>query len=289
MPLWADGALHSSRARRVIRSNTGPRVARRGRHRLQHVDGGSLVLSARSLKCTVALNADEFAALGDPVTLRVLLHMLVPDFGTLTADVASKSVRKAQAQIAEHGVDGVAVIVQASSYPGTRSSRRAWSACRSGGGGRRPRAATPIKGAYRGRPPPRPSTPARPDTRPQPRPRPSRPMSWRQPPRVQGSLMGLGAIVNGTAGPTSERRGRSTVPLHDAIRPARNHRGTDCRSPPRCRNGARPEACQPAEYSTEPPTDRSVQATNASRHNACRRRNEDGLTTLTTDPAPASS
>jgi hypothetical protein len=100
-----------------------------------------------------------------------------------------------------------------------------------------PFAATPINGVYRGpsSSPPFHLSPARPDTRPQPRPRPStahvlggsRSPLRQQPPRIQGSLMGLGAIVNGTADPTSEHWGRSTVLLHDAILPARNHRGTD--------------------------------------------------------------
>jgi hypothetical protein len=48
-------------------------------------------LNARSLKATLVLDPNELTALGEPQTPRVALHVAVPDLGTLTADVASKS------------------------------------------------------------------------------------------------------------------------------------------------------------------------------------------------------
>ncbi len=84
---------------------------------------GSSLLDRSELgagQAALADNAEEIAAIGEPAAPRVLLTIAVPDFGTLTADVAGKSVRKAQAQIAEHGVDGVAVIVQGRLVSGNR-------------------------------------------------------------------------------------------------------------------------------------------------------------------------
>ena len=69
-------------------------------------------LNARSLKCTLVLNADEIAAIGDPVTPRVVLTIEAADYGSVTADIAAKSLRKAQAAIAEHGSDGVTCVLQ---------------------------------------------------------------------------------------------------------------------------------------------------------------------------------
>ena len=68
-------------------------------------------LTARSLKCTLVLDASEVAALGEPTTPRVTLRISVAG-RTVTADVAAKAVRKARAAITQHGRDGVAVLIQ---------------------------------------------------------------------------------------------------------------------------------------------------------------------------------
>jgi hypothetical protein len=68
-------------------------------------------LTARSLKCTLVLNAAELAAQADPVGTRVVLAVEVGG-RTLAADIAAKSLRKAKATIAEHGADHVALILQ---------------------------------------------------------------------------------------------------------------------------------------------------------------------------------
>jgi hypothetical protein len=67
--------------------------------------------SARSLKCTLVLNAAELAAQADPVGARVMLAVEVVG-QTLAADIAAKALRKAKATIAEHGADQVALILQ---------------------------------------------------------------------------------------------------------------------------------------------------------------------------------
>jgi hypothetical protein len=70
-------------------------------------------LTARALKCTAVLDPAEIAALPDPATARVTLHIRIADGSrTISADIAAKSLRKAKAAIAEHGVGGVAVIIQ---------------------------------------------------------------------------------------------------------------------------------------------------------------------------------
>jgi hypothetical protein len=70
-------------------------------------------LSARACKATLVLNADELTMIDASSTPRVTLTVTVPELGFLvTADVAGKSLRKCQAQIAEHGNDGVVVILQ---------------------------------------------------------------------------------------------------------------------------------------------------------------------------------
>jgi hypothetical protein len=72
------------------------------------------VLTTRALKCTVLLDPAEVEALvlveGMP---RVQLNVRTADGSrTVTADIAAKAVRKAQAVIAEHGTDGVAALLQ---------------------------------------------------------------------------------------------------------------------------------------------------------------------------------
>jgi len=68
-------------------------------------------LNAKALKVTMVLNPAEVAAVPAPATSRVKLSIDV-DGRCVTADIASKSLRKAQATIAEHGADNVACIVQ---------------------------------------------------------------------------------------------------------------------------------------------------------------------------------
>ena len=79
-------------------------------------------LNARSLKCTLVLNADEIAAIGDPVTPRVVLTIEAADYGPVSADIAAKSLRKAQAAIAEHGSDGVTCVLQGKLVSGGKIS-----------------------------------------------------------------------------------------------------------------------------------------------------------------------
>ena len=70
------------------------------------------VMNARALKCTVVLDSAEVTQLVAPDgTPRVVVAIQLPD-RRVTADVAAKSVRRALATIAEHGPDGVSVIVQ---------------------------------------------------------------------------------------------------------------------------------------------------------------------------------
>jgi hypothetical protein len=69
-------------------------------------------LNARSLKCTVVLDPADVVAIPVKDGLpRVLLRIRLPD-RTVTANLAAKSVRRAQAAVREHGVDGVAAMIQ---------------------------------------------------------------------------------------------------------------------------------------------------------------------------------
>ena len=70
------------------------------------------VLNSRALKCTVVLDPAEVALLVAPEGKpRVVIDIRLPD-RRVRVDVAAKSVRKVLSVIAEHGPDGVAVIVQ---------------------------------------------------------------------------------------------------------------------------------------------------------------------------------
>ena len=70
------------------------------------------ILNARAMKVTLVLDPAEVAQLvardGQP---RVVVAIRLPD-RRVSADLNAKSVRRALATIAEHGPDGVAVIVQ---------------------------------------------------------------------------------------------------------------------------------------------------------------------------------
>ncbi len=68
-------------------------------------------LTTRAFKVTCTLNPKEVAALPDPATARVLLR-ITDGNRVVTADINSKSVRKAKAAIAEHAPDAAAIIVQ---------------------------------------------------------------------------------------------------------------------------------------------------------------------------------
>jgi hypothetical protein len=69
-------------------------------------------LNARALKVTAMLSADELAALRDPGSnARTVLEIAVGG-RTVTADIATKSVRKAKATINEHGAANVISFIQ---------------------------------------------------------------------------------------------------------------------------------------------------------------------------------
>jgi hypothetical protein len=69
-------------------------------------------LTGRALKVTVLL--DTAAILAQPVPEgrpRIILRIKVPD-RTVTADIATKSLRRAQATIKEHGIEGCVAMIQ---------------------------------------------------------------------------------------------------------------------------------------------------------------------------------
>lgn len=72
----------------------------------------SMKLNARALKVTLVLDAAELAALPDPATARVMLQIAVAGGRVVTADIASKALRKCKATISESGADNAARIVQ---------------------------------------------------------------------------------------------------------------------------------------------------------------------------------
>jgi len=70
------------------------------------------VLNSRALKCTIVLDPAEVAQLSAPDGKpRVVIDIRLPD-RRVSVDLNAKSVRKALATVAEHGPDGVAVIIQ---------------------------------------------------------------------------------------------------------------------------------------------------------------------------------
>ena len=69
-------------------------------------------LTAQRLKVTLVLNADELRAVPAPDGKpRVTLRIPLPD-RKLSADIAAKSLRKAQAAIRDAGADAVALVLQ---------------------------------------------------------------------------------------------------------------------------------------------------------------------------------
>jgi hypothetical protein len=69
-------------------------------------------LKARALKCTIVLDPTEVDAIDPNIAPRVLLHIDVAGYTTVTADIAAKALRKVQTIIGEHGSDGVACVLQ---------------------------------------------------------------------------------------------------------------------------------------------------------------------------------
>jgi hypothetical protein len=69
-------------------------------------------LTATRLKVTCVLNTAELLAVPAPDGVsRVNLHIQLPD-RTVTADIATKSLRKAQVAVRELGADNVALLLQ---------------------------------------------------------------------------------------------------------------------------------------------------------------------------------
>ena len=96
-------------------------IARR-RRQVEPFTPGRSPRTPRALKCTLVLNADEITAIGDQGSPRVLLTIAAADYGPVSADIAAKSVRKAQALIAEHGADGVTCVLQGKLVSGGKIS-----------------------------------------------------------------------------------------------------------------------------------------------------------------------
>jgi hypothetical protein len=79
---------------------------------INHPRPGAPTLSAKRLKITVVLDAAELNALAAPVgASRLDLKVNLPD-RSLVASIATKSLRKAQATIAEHGAGNIALVLQ---------------------------------------------------------------------------------------------------------------------------------------------------------------------------------
>jgi hypothetical protein len=78
---------------------------------INHPRPDAPTLSAKRLKVTAALDAAELATLAVPATSRINLKISLPG-RTLAADIAAKSLRKAQSSIAEHGAGNVVAILQ---------------------------------------------------------------------------------------------------------------------------------------------------------------------------------
>jgi hypothetical protein len=72
-------------------------------------------LTARKLKVTIPLDPSQFAGppIADTAPSRTVLSITI-DGTALTADIATKSLRKAVKTVADNGADKVAVILQGS-------------------------------------------------------------------------------------------------------------------------------------------------------------------------------
>jgi len=72
------------------------------------------MFTANKLKVTMTLKAEELLGVLAPEGQRVVLKITTADGRVVSADIATKSLRKAQAAIREAGPDGVACILQGS-------------------------------------------------------------------------------------------------------------------------------------------------------------------------------
>jgi hypothetical protein len=89
-------------------------------------------LTASRLKITVVLNAAEIAAVRAPQTngtdkQRVTLRIRLAD-RTITAEIAAKSLRKAQNAMREAGADGIVTVLQGHLVAGDRIAEAGLSA-----------------------------------------------------------------------------------------------------------------------------------------------------------------
>ena len=82
-------------------------------------------VTATRLKVALALNAAELNTIKSPKAKpRITLRIRLPD-RTITAQIAAKSLRKAQTAICEAGADNIALVLQANSSPAMSSPRLA--------------------------------------------------------------------------------------------------------------------------------------------------------------------
>ena len=89
-------------------------------------------LTASRLKITVILNAAELSAVRAPPTdgadkQRITLRIRLPD-RTITAEIAAKSLRKAQTAIREAGADAILLLLQGQLITGDRVAEAGLSA-----------------------------------------------------------------------------------------------------------------------------------------------------------------
>ena len=103
-------ASAAGRQTRYARSLRPPPLNSAGREKSPLRPPGAL--SAKRMKVTVVLDANELLAVPAPEGKpRVVLRIGLPD-RTVTADIAAKSLGKAQAAIHEAGADNVALVLQ---------------------------------------------------------------------------------------------------------------------------------------------------------------------------------
>jgi hypothetical protein len=81
-----------------------------------------LITNAKKLKVTAVIDAAPFAALGEILDSAPTRTELVTKIGehTYTADLATKSVRKAVKTLNEHGVEQVTLLIQGNLTAGNR-------------------------------------------------------------------------------------------------------------------------------------------------------------------------
>jgi hypothetical protein len=78
-------------------------------------------IQAKSLKITVVLDAASLLTVACPEggSARTVLNIRTPD-RSVSADIASKAIRKAQAMLDEHGTDAVVCLIQGRLAAGDR-------------------------------------------------------------------------------------------------------------------------------------------------------------------------